>query len=135
MRPQSTPHLACAIALGVFAGGADAQSSASEAQDFRAVYQQIVEINSSHSGGGTTKVAALVRERLLTAGFAADEVTLMEPFPGKGNRWRASRAAGTSGRCCSWRISTWSKRSATTGRPTPSSSRNATASSRHGVDR
>ncbi len=69
----------------MFAGGAGAQSSTSDAQDFRAVYQQIVEINSSHSGGGTSKVAAAVRERLLAAGFRPDEVTLMEPFPGKGN--------------------------------------------------
>jgi len=69
----------------VFASGAGAQSSALDAQDFREVYQQIVEINSSHSGGGATKVAAVVRECMLAAGFGADEVTLMEPFPGKGN--------------------------------------------------
>jgi acetylornithine deacetylase/succinyl-diaminopimelate desuccinylase-like protein len=85
MRSQSTLRFAHLCVLGAFATATGAQSSASDALDFRAVYQQIVEINSSHSGGGTTKVAALVRDRLLAAGFGTDEVTLMEPFPGKGN--------------------------------------------------
>ena len=85
MRSHSRQGLALSCALGVFAGGAGAQPSEAVSQEFRAVYQQIIEINSSHSGGGTTRVAAAARERLLAAGFRADEVTLTEPFPGKGN--------------------------------------------------
>ena len=85
-RPRPLHRLALLPSvLALFAGRVGAQPKASDPAEFRAIYQQIVEISSSHSGGGTTLVAAALRERLLAAGFKADEVTLWEPFPGKGN--------------------------------------------------
>ncbi len=107
----------------MFAGGAGAQPSASNDQDFRAVYQQIVEINSFYSGGGTSKVAA-GRERLLAAGFRPDEVTLMEPFPGKGNRVARFKGSGhkPGGRFGAARVSRVSQAMWLPSRKLPSSS-------------
>ena len=81
-----TPHCAAlALAALTVAVSAQAQPLSAETQRFRALYQELIEINSSHSGGGTTKVAQAARAHLLAAGFAPAEVEVLEPFPQKGN--------------------------------------------------
>ncbi len=64
---------------------ATAQALDAETQRFREVYQELVEINSSHSGGGTTRAAQAMQRRLLGAGFAPADALVLEPFPQKGN--------------------------------------------------
>jgi acetylornithine deacetylase/succinyl-diaminopimelate desuccinylase-like protein len=51
----------------------------------RDIYQELIEINSSHSGGGTTKVAQAARAHLPAAGFSPADAEVLEPFPQKGN--------------------------------------------------
>ena len=51
----------------------------------REVLREMVEINTTHSAGGTTTLAQAARARLLAAGFAEGDVLLLEPAPGYGN--------------------------------------------------
>ena len=52
---------------------------------FREIYQELVEINTSHSEGDNTKAANAMARRLRDAGFAAADMQIFEPFPRKGN--------------------------------------------------
>ena len=70
------------LPLGGFALAAD---SAAEQKLFREIYQELVEINTSHSAGDNTKAANAMAKRLRDAGFAAGDLQLFEPFPRKGN--------------------------------------------------
>jgi len=74
-----------ALAVLALSAIVNAQSLPGETQRFRALYQELIEIDSSHSGGGTTKVAQAARAHLLAAGFTAAEAEVLEPFPNKGN--------------------------------------------------
>jgi acetylornithine deacetylase/succinyl-diaminopimelate desuccinylase-like protein len=70
-----------------------AQPTGPESARFRAIYQELVEIDTSHSTGDTTAAARAMRQHLLAAGFAEGDVQLIEPFPKKGNlvlRYRGS---------------------------------------------
>jgi acetylornithine deacetylase/succinyl-diaminopimelate desuccinylase-like protein len=51
----------------------------------RAVFQQLIETDTTHSTGSTTKAAELVRERLLEAGFAAGDMEIVGPKPDRMN--------------------------------------------------
>lgn len=60
---------------------------------FREIYQELVEINTTHSAGDNTKAANAMARRLRDAGFAAADIQVFEPFPRKGNlvlRYRGS---------------------------------------------
>lgn len=88
--------IACAAAIAV-CGSAIAQAPATtpEQQRFHAIYKELVEINTTHSAGSTTQAAEAMRAVLLKAGFAEDEVQIIEPFPRKGNlvlRWKGTGA-------------------------------------------
>lgn len=65
--------------------GALAQALSPETQRFRDIYKELVEIDSSHSGGGTTLAAQAMQRRLLSAGFVPADAEVLEPFPKKGN--------------------------------------------------
>ena len=70
-----------------------AQPMGAEAARFRAIYQELVEIDTSRSTGDTTAAARAMRQHLLAAGFPEGDVQLIEPFPKKGNlvlRYRGS---------------------------------------------
>ncbi|HEY4274218.1 MAG TPA: M20/M25/M40 family metallo-hydrolase, partial [Rhizomicrobium sp.] len=59
-----------------------AQTSKPVAQDeaqFRTIYKEMVETNSSASGGGCTKVGEQVAARMKAAGFPDDQVVLFTP--------------------------------------------------------
>jgi acetylornithine deacetylase/succinyl-diaminopimelate desuccinylase-like protein len=49
-----------------------------------AIYKELIEINTTHSVGNTTKAAAAVAKRLRAAGFAARDLHLLGPTPVKG---------------------------------------------------
>jgi acetylornithine deacetylase/succinyl-diaminopimelate desuccinylase-like protein len=50
----------------------------------RAIYKELIEINTTHSTGNTTKAAAAVAKRLRAAGFTARDLHLLGPTPAKG---------------------------------------------------
>ncbi|HYP85042.1 M20/M25/M40 family metallo-hydrolase [Variovorax sp.] len=81
-RHRSRLLVALSLALG---GGAWAQALTPQQQRFHAIYKELVEINTTHSAGGTTTAARAMEKRLLDAGFAAGDVQVIEPFPNKGN--------------------------------------------------
>ncbi len=51
----------------------------------REIFEELVEINTTHSVGSTTVAAEAMRTRLLAAGFADADVIVVEPAPRKGN--------------------------------------------------
>ena len=79
--------VASLLLAGLLATGAQAAPAplTAQQQTFRTIYQQLVEINTTHSAGDTTKAAQAMRERLLAAGFKADDVQVIAPFERKGN--------------------------------------------------
>ncbi|HLX80088.1 MAG TPA: M20/M25/M40 family metallo-hydrolase [Burkholderiales bacterium] len=62
-----------------------AADAAAEQKLFRDIYQELIEINTSHSAGDNTRAANAMAGRLRAAGFAAGEIHIFEPFPRKGN--------------------------------------------------
>lgn len=63
----------------------------------RDILQELIEINTTDSSGSTTVAAEAMRKRLLAAGFAAEDVTVLGPNERKGNlvaRLRGARAGG-----------------------------------------
>ena len=63
----------------------------------REILQELIEINTSDSSGSTTVAADAMRGRLLSAGFPAQDVTVLGPNGRKGNlvaRLRGTSAAG-----------------------------------------
>jgi len=84
-----------AAALALFAARATAAEPTAQQQLFRAIYQELVEINTTDSEGDTTVAAQAMHKRLLDAGFKAAEVEVISPFPRKGNlvaRYKGSGA-------------------------------------------
>jgi len=51
----------------------------------RAIFQQLIETNTSHSVGSTTVAAEEMRKRLLDAGFSAEDVVVLGPDDRHGN--------------------------------------------------
>ena len=61
-------------------------------REAREIFKQLIEINTTDSVGSVTKAAEAMRQRLLTAGFAADDLKLLGPNGRKMNlvaRYRA----------------------------------------------
>ena len=69
--------LPCARAL--------AADAAAEQILFREIYQELIEINTSHSAGDNTRAANVMAKRLRDAGFTTADMQIFEPFPRKGN--------------------------------------------------
>ncbi len=78
-------HLLALGLLAVPVSALHAADAATEQKLFRDIYQELVEINTSHSGGDTTRAVNAMGKRLRDAGFAAADVQVFEPFPKKGN--------------------------------------------------
>ena len=86
-----------ALAFVLFsAGGLTAQAPAPEPLEFRAIYQELVEINTTDSVGDTTKAAEAMAARLRVAGFPPADVQVLAPHPRKGNL--VARLRGTGAR-------------------------------------
>jgi len=87
---SSVPRIGVAfvLAAGLAAASAAASASAGAAAPPapRALLQELVELNTTHSYG-STGAAKLLQERFLAAGFAPEDVTLVVPEdqPAKGN--------------------------------------------------
>src|SRR5262250_1730516 len=77
--------LLCACLPAVAGEGARAQSNDATKQMARAIFKQLVEINTTDSVGSTTIAAEAMAKRLRDAGFPAEDVVVLGPDPRKGN--------------------------------------------------
>ncbi len=65
---------------------ADARGKLSEQQLLlREIFEDLIEINTTHSTGNTTDAAKAMAERLTAAGYAEEDVRVLTPDPRKGN--------------------------------------------------
>ncbi|MFL5521825.1 MAG: M20/M25/M40 family metallo-hydrolase [Gemmatimonadales bacterium] len=62
----------------------------------REIYAELIGINTSHSIGSTTIAAEAMAKRLLAAGFAKEDVQVLEPVARKGNLVARYRGRGAS---------------------------------------
>jgi len=102
MRPQVfTLYFAmCVVAFcsGISLAAQSSLPTASTADrgEARAIFKELIEINSTDTpAGSVTAAAAAMQKRFLDAGFPADEVHLLGPDPRKQNLVVRMRAAGT----------------------------------------
>lgn len=65
-----------------------------DAQRFKDIYKELIEIDTSLAGGRTTEAANAMRERLLAAGMPAADMEVIEPFPKHGNLVARYRGTG-----------------------------------------
>jgi acetylornithine deacetylase/succinyl-diaminopimelate desuccinylase-like protein len=94
----------CIVALSIATSicgptlhGDDTRQSFLPAQDRELVhqlFQQLIEINTTHSVGSVTKAAQAMRQRLLDAGFPATDLTLAGPTESKQNLIARYRGTG-----------------------------------------
>jgi len=87
---------ALAVATGMIAAShASAQSGPNDARA-RAIYKELIEINTTDSVGNITKAAEAMAARFRAAGFPDADIQVLGPDPRKGNlvvRWRAGSGA------------------------------------------
>jgi acetylornithine deacetylase/succinyl-diaminopimelate desuccinylase-like protein len=62
--------------------------------DFRQIYQELIEINTTDSVGDTTRAADAMAARLRAAGFPEGNVQVLAPHPKKGNLVARLRGSG-----------------------------------------
>jgi acetylornithine deacetylase/succinyl-diaminopimelate desuccinylase-like protein len=74
----------CALAAGA-ALAAEVPSADASRELARDIFKQLIEINTTDSVGSTTLAARAMADRLLAAGFAADDVAVLGPNDRKGN--------------------------------------------------
>jgi acetylornithine deacetylase/succinyl-diaminopimelate desuccinylase-like protein len=80
------------ISIAARAGGAEAL--APEQQRVREIYEELLEIDTTHSTGSTTIAAEAVAKRLRAAGVPAADIAQLGPSPAKGNLVARLRGSG-----------------------------------------
>jgi acetylornithine deacetylase/succinyl-diaminopimelate desuccinylase-like protein len=96
MRVVRQAILAAAL-IGASGSAAEAVEGLSPEQlEFRDIYKQLVEINTTASVGDTGVAAEAMAERLRQAGFPAADIEVLKPAPRKGNL--VARLHGTGAR-------------------------------------
>jgi len=90
--------LICALFVLVANGPAAAQQTdLTEWQQLaRDVFEELIEINTSHSVGGTLEASEAMAARLLAEGFDANDVSVTEVAPGEGNVVVRLRGSGST---------------------------------------
>ena len=112
--------MACASLPGVRAQSAVPDTGEAA---FRALYKELIEINTTRSVGDCTRAAEAMRAHLRAAGYPEEDMQILAPPEApKDGALIAVLRAGTSpsSRSCCSRTSTLSKPSARTGRAIPS---------------
>jgi acetylornithine deacetylase/succinyl-diaminopimelate desuccinylase-like protein len=71
-----------------------AQLSNADKQLARDIFQQLIDINTTHSSGSTTVAAEAMAKRLRDAGFPASDIVVMGPDPRHGNMVLRYRGTG-----------------------------------------
>lgn len=84
---------ACALVLLAAPAALDAQASADD-RAARAIFAELVGINTTHDHGSTTTAARAVRRRLRAAGFPAKDVAIVGPHPARQNLVARLRGSG-----------------------------------------
>jgi len=92
----TTLGLLLLLAAPLFAATAAGQQPTPELQAFRAIYQELVEINTTDSVGDTLRAAEAMAARLKAGGLPADDVKVISTGPRKGNL--VARLRGTGAR-------------------------------------
>jgi acetylornithine deacetylase/succinyl-diaminopimelate desuccinylase-like protein len=87
--------LLLAVSLARWPAALRAQTSPDE-REARAIFAELIAINSTHDHGGTTRAARAVARRLLAAGFPARDVVITGPHPLRMNL--VARLRGTGAR-------------------------------------
>lgn len=82
------------VLVAVIVGAGAATAQAPEPAEFRAIYQELVEIDTTSTTGDTTKAAEAMAARLRAAGFPAADVQVLAPHPRKGNLVARYRGTG-----------------------------------------
>jgi acetylornithine deacetylase/succinyl-diaminopimelate desuccinylase-like protein len=87
---KMTPNRAAALALAgfmaaCFAAPAGATGLAPHQRLLREIYEELVEIDTTHSAGDTYRAAEAMGARLRAAGFPSDDVHVLLAAPRKGN--------------------------------------------------
>lgn len=88
----------CAIASLLFLGTAQAQQTLTPAQaELRAIYQELVEINTTDSVGSCTKAVTAMAQHLKSAGYSDADMQILAPpgKPQKGNLVLRLKGNGT----------------------------------------
>ena len=85
------------LALSSFVGAVRAQAPTPYQASARAIFKQLIEINTTHSTGSTTIAAEAMRTRFLAAGFPAADVEVVGPA-GSRNHNLVVRYRGTGAR-------------------------------------
>ena len=67
------------LCAAVGASNAQAAGSGDDEAAFRALYQELIEINTTRSVGNCTQAAEAMRGRLLAAGYAAEDMQILAP--------------------------------------------------------
>ena len=83
------------VLFGVAAAHADERALRPDESRLLSIYKQLIEINTTHSSGSTTRAAEAMAKRLTAAGFAAKDLQILGPQPNKKNlvlRWRGGQA-------------------------------------------
>src|SRR5262245_16059892 len=75
-KPMRLGPLGLAVMVAGVVGAADLTPYQQMGRD---IYRELVETDTSHSAGDTTKAAELVAARFRTAGFPADDVQVIGP--------------------------------------------------------
>jgi len=84
MKNYFIPHLLVIIMF--YSNISEAQIKLSDQQILlRAIYKELIEINTSDSEGNTTIAAEAMANRLKDAGYAEEDIMIMGPHPRKGN--------------------------------------------------
>jgi acetylornithine deacetylase/succinyl-diaminopimelate desuccinylase-like protein len=86
--------LIAGCALLVAAAAADAKERSAQERRLREIYEQLIEIDTTHSTGSTTRAAEAMAERLRAAGIPEADVRVLGPER-KGNLVARVRARGT----------------------------------------
>ena len=83
MRALAHWKIAVPAAVSIFtaAGASNAQVATPGADEaaFRALYKELIEINTTRSVGNCTQAAEAMRKRLLAAGYAAEDMQILAP--------------------------------------------------------
>ena len=91
---QSLRRLVSTLALALLPGILAAQRTPDE-RAARALFAELIGINSTHEHGSTTVAARAVARRLLAAGFPAKDVVIAGPHPARQNLVARLHGRGT----------------------------------------
>ena len=82
------------VLLLLTSSSSPAQLNDTDKQLARDIFQQLIDINTTHSSGSTTVAAEAMAKRLRDAGFPASDIVVMGPDPRHGNMVLRYRGAG-----------------------------------------